>query len=95
MRYLAQVDVDPAALEERWGAAEAICDDLAEWFCFAFSPMEGEAFFLQREVHHPPAHGFVLSVTEGLFSSNCAGRIVETLGIPGALVTEVNAEAVP
>jgi hypothetical protein len=93
VRYLAQVDIDPAALEQRWGGAEAVCDDLAEWVCFAFSPMEGEAFFLQREVHHPPAHGFVLSVTEGLFSSDGAGRIVEALGIAGARVTQVTAEA--
>lgn len=95
MRYLAQVDVDHAALEERWGGPEPVCDDLTEWVCFAFSPAEGEAFFLQREAHHPPAHGFVLSVTGGLFSVDAVGRIIGALGIAEARVTAVNAEAAP
>ncbi|MFM9709098.1 hypothetical protein [Streptomyces galilaeus] len=93
MRYLAQVDIDPAALDERWGGPEAVRDDLAEWVCFAFSPVEGEAFLLHREAHHPPAPGFVLSVTGGLFSVDAAARIHEVLGIAGARVTQVNAEA--
>jgi hypothetical protein len=93
MRYLAQVVVDPAALEERWGGPESVCDDLTEWVCFAFSPAEGEAFFLQREAQHPPAHGFVLSVTGGLFFVDAVGQIVRVLGIAGARVTAVNAEA--
>lgn len=95
MRYLAQVDVDPAVLEERWGGPEAVFDDLAEWVCFAFSPVEGEAFFLQREAHHPPSPGFLLSVTEGLFSAETAGQIVEALGISGARLIQVNDEAAP
>lgn len=95
MRYLAEVDVDRAALEERWGGPETVYDDLAEWVCFAFSPAEGEAFFLQREVEHPPTPQFGLSVTRGLFSVEAAGRIVEALGIATARVTQVNAEAAP
>ncbi|MFE7570850.1 hypothetical protein ACFU76_28475 [Streptomyces sp. NPDC057539] len=95
MKYLAQVDVDRAALEERWGGPETVNDDLAEWVCFVFSPAEGEAFFLQREVHHPPASGFILSVTRGLFSVEAVGWIVEALGIATARVTQVNAEAAP
>jgi hypothetical protein len=83
----------------RWRSAgavrEAVFDDLTEWVCFAFSSLEGEAFFLQREVHRPPAHGFVLSVTGALFSVDGAGRIVEALGITGVLVTQVNVEAAP
>ncbi|MCZ0211218.1 hypothetical protein OZK63_38250 [Streptomyces sp. UMAF16] len=46
IRYLAQVDIDFAALEERWGVQEATRDDFAEWFAFAFSPAEGGAFIL-------------------------------------------------
>ncbi|MFC9647080.1 hypothetical protein [Streptomyces sp. NPDC056937] len=56
MKYLAQVDVHRTALEERWGDPETV-NDHAEWVCFAFSPAEGEVFFLLREVHHPPAPG--------------------------------------
>ncbi|MFJ1915844.1 hypothetical protein ACIOGX_28365 [Streptomyces sp. NPDC088147] len=93
MKFLAQVDVDRAALEERWGDPETVHDALAEWVCFAFSPADGEAFFLQREVHHPPAPGFILSVTKGLFSVEAAGRIVEVLGIAKARVIQVSAEA--
>ncbi|WP_333738944.1 hypothetical protein [Streptomyces sp. IBSBF 2806] len=93
MRYLAQVDIDPAALEKRWGAPEAVHDDLAEWVCFAFSPIGDQAFFLQREVNHSPSPQFILSVTKGIFSEDAAGQIVKALGIPGARVTEVNVEA--
>ncbi|MFD7119728.1 hypothetical protein ACFWAA_22235 [Streptomyces sp. NPDC059922] len=92
MKYLAQVDVHRTALEERWGDPETV-NDHAEWVCFAFSPAEGEVFFLLREVHHPPAPGFILSVTKGLFSVRAADRIVEVLGISTARVTQVNAEA--
>ncbi|MFE1961014.1 hypothetical protein [Streptomyces sp. NPDC059479] len=95
MKYPAQVNVDRAALEERWGDPETVNDDLAEWVCFAFSPAEGEAFCLQRELHHPPAPGFILSVTRGLFSVEAAGRIVEALAITTSRVTQVNAEAAP
>lgn len=70
-------------------------DDLAEWLCFAFSLVNGEAFFLQRDVYHPPTHEFVLSVTAGLFSVNAAGRIVEALGVAGARATHVSDEAAP
>lgn len=41
IRWLVHVDVERAALEERWGAPEIVHDDFAEWFCFAFSPAEG------------------------------------------------------
>ena len=91
IRWLAEVDIDRAALEERWGGPEIVHDDLAEWLCLAFSPVEGEAFFLQREVDHPPTPQFGLSVTKGLFSADAAGRIVDALGITGARVTQVNA----
>lgn len=83
------------ALEARWDSPEIVQDDLAEWFCFAFSPAEGEAFFLQREVDHPPAPQFGLSVTRGLFTADTAGRIVESLGIAGARVAQVNDEPAP
>ncbi|MEO3973155.1 hypothetical protein [Streptomyces sp. CAU 1734] len=95
IRYLATVDVDRAALEERWEAPEIVRDCLAEWYCFAFSPSEGEAFFLQQEVENPPAPGFGLSATRALFSADSAGRMVGALGIAGARVTHVNAEADP
>ncbi|WP_328433130.1 hypothetical protein [Streptomyces sp. NBC_00425] len=95
MRYLAQIDLDAAALEERWGSPDTVRDDLAEWVCFAFTPAEGEAFFLQRELHHPPSNGFVLSVSEGLFCGDTVHGIVAALGIAGAQVTHVNAEATP
>ncbi|MEV6993208.1 hypothetical protein AB0N87_29085 [Streptomyces sp. NPDC093228] len=93
IRWLVQVDVESAALEERWGAPELTEDDFAEYFCFAFSPAKGEAFILLQQVHHAPVPGFVLSVTEGLFSTEAADRIVEALAIPGARVTHVNSEA--
>ncbi|WP_416958392.1 hypothetical protein [Streptomyces sp. Agncl-13] len=93
IRWLAEVDIDRAALEERWGGAETACDSLAEWLCFAFSPTEGEALLLLREVEHPPTPRFGLSVTSGLFSASAAERIVEALGIAGARVTQVNADA--
>ncbi|MGW7667501.1 hypothetical protein ACWGJX_10195 [Streptomyces sp. NPDC054775] len=93
IRWLVQLDVESAALEERWGAPEVAEDDFAEWFCFAFSPAKGEAFILLRQVRSAPVPGFVLSVTEGLFSTEAAERIVEALAIPGARVTHVNAEA--
>lgn len=93
--WLVQVDVERAALEERWGASEIAVDDFTEWFCFAFSLTEGEAFILLREVHHPPVAGFILSVTKGLFSPESAGRIVQALGVPGARITHRNAEATP
>ncbi|MFG2131495.1 hypothetical protein ACGFNV_27255 [Streptomyces sp. NPDC048751] len=93
IRWLVQVGVEPAALEERWGAPEITEDDFAEWFCFAFSPVEGEAFILLRQVHHAPVGGFVLSVTEGLFSLEAADRIVQALDISGTRITHVNAEA--
>ncbi|MEH0433811.1 hypothetical protein QBB34_47450 [Streptomyces stelliscabiei] len=95
IRYLAQIDVDRAALEERWGAPESVHDSLAEWDCFAFSPSDGEAFFLQREANQSPAPGMILSVTEGLFSKPAVGQIVAALGISGVQVTQVNAEATP
>ncbi|WP_232839385.1 hypothetical protein [Streptomyces triticisoli] len=95
IRWLAQVDVERAALEERWGAPETVCDDFAEWFCFAFSPAEGEAFILLRQVDRAPVAGFVLSVTKGLFSPEAAERIVEALETAGARVTQVNAEEAP
>ncbi|MFE2669217.1 hypothetical protein [Streptomyces mirabilis] len=95
IRWLVQVDVERAALEERWGAPEIARDDFAEWFCFAFSPAEGEAFILLRQVHHPPVAGFVLSVTKGLFSPEAADRILQTLGIPGTRITHTNDEAAP
>ncbi|MFB7247360.1 hypothetical protein CW362_21835 [Streptomyces populi] len=94
IRWLVQVDVERAALEERWGASEIARDDFAEWFCLAFSLTEGEAFILLREVEHPPVAGFVLSVTKGLFSPEAAGRIVQALGVPGARITHTNDEAV-
>ncbi|MFJ6704943.1 MULTISPECIES: hypothetical protein [unclassified Streptomyces] len=93
IRWLVQVDVDGAALEERWGSPEITSDDFAEWFCFAFSPAEGEAFLLLRQVHHPVEPGFVLSATKGLYSAEVAERIVQALDIPGARITRVNAEA--
>jgi hypothetical protein len=93
MAYLAQVDVDRAALEERWGGPEPVFDGLAEWICFAFSPVEGEAILLQQEVFHPPAPGFILSVTKGLFSVDAANRIVEALGVVEARVSQVNMDA--
>lgn len=93
IRWLVQVDVNRAALAERWGEPEITSDDFAEWVCFAFSPAEGEAFILLRQVHHPPVAGFVLSVTRGLFSPAAADRIVEILDIPGTRITHTNAEA--
>ncbi|WP_329245169.1 hypothetical protein OG223_09525 [Streptomyces sp. NBC_01478] len=93
IKWLAEVDIDRAALEERWGSAETTCDSLAEWLCFAFSPADGEAFLLLREVEHPPTPQFGLSVTSGLFSASAAERIVEALGIAGTRVTQVNADA--
>lgn len=95
IRWLVQVDVERAMLEARWGAPEIAVDDFAEWFCFAFSLAEGEAFILLREVHHPPVAGFVLSVTKVLFTPEAAGRIVQALGIPGARITHRNSEATP
>ncbi|WP_234388691.1 hypothetical protein [Streptomyces sp. AS58] len=95
IRYIAQVEVDPAALEYRWGSPEVVSDYLAEWVCFAFSPGEGQAFFLQREVHHPPAPGFILSVTRGLFFTEAAELIVRALGIAGARVVRMTEEAWP
>ncbi|MFJ6565499.1 hypothetical protein ACIQMV_37795 [Streptomyces sp. NPDC091412] len=94
IRWLVQVDVERAALEERWGATEIAHDDFAKWFCFAFSPAEGEAFILLLQVDHPVA-GFVLSVTKGLFSPEAAERIVQALDIPGARITRTNSEATP
>ncbi|GAA3063386.1 hypothetical protein [Streptomyces glomeratus] len=93
IRWLVQVDVERTALEERWGAPEITEDDFAEWFCFAFSPAEGEAFILLRQVHHAPVAGFVLSVTRGLFSPAAADRIVRALDIAGARITHLNSEA--
>lgn len=93
IKWLAEVDIDRVALEERWGSAETAYDSLAEWLCFAFSPAEGEAFLLLREVEHPPTPQFGLSVTNGLFSTSAAERIVEALGVAGARVTQVNADA--
>ena len=92
IRWLVQVGVEPAALEERWGAPEIAEDDFAEWLCFAFSPAAGEAFLLLRQVHDAPVGGFVLSVTEGLFSREAADRIIRALDISGARITHVNAE---
>ncbi|MER5617790.1 hypothetical protein [Streptomyces sp. NPDC002215] len=95
IRWLVQIDVERAVLEERWGAPEITHDGFAEWFCFAFSPAEGEAFILLRQVDHPSVPGFVLSVTAGLFSLEAAERIVEVLGIAEARVTHLNDEAAP
>ncbi|MCX5504891.1 hypothetical protein [Streptomyces sp. NBC_00052] len=53
IRWLSQIDVERAVLEERWGAPEIAHDDFAEWFCFAFSPAAEEAFILLRQVDHP------------------------------------------
>jgi hypothetical protein len=61
IRWLAAVDIDRASLEGRWGRPEAVRDSLAEWVCFAFSPVEGEAFSLQREVDNPPTPQFGIS----------------------------------
>ncbi|MFJ7258426.1 hypothetical protein ACIQWV_39475 [Streptomyces sp. NPDC098085] len=94
IRFVAQVDVDRKALEERWGTPEFVSGDLGEWVCFAFSSAEGESILLQREVEHPPAPGFLLSVTSGLFSTQAVSRIIEALGIPDAQVIQVNEEAV-
>ncbi|MER6789686.1 hypothetical protein ABT330_34605 [Streptomyces sp. NPDC000658] len=88
MRYLAQVDIDPAAPQKRWGAQEAVRDHLAEWGCFAFPSTGEEVFFLQREVNQAPSHEFILSVAKHLFSGISAGQIVKALGVPGARVTE-------
>ncbi|MFG2424988.1 hypothetical protein ACGFWD_39005 [Streptomyces sp. NPDC048448] len=93
IRWLVQIDVEHAAIEERWGAAEITEDDFSEYFCFAFSPAEGEAFILLRHMHHAAVPGFVLSVTERLFSTEAADWIIEALEIPRARVTHVNAEA--
>lgn len=68
-------------------------DDFAEWLCFAFSPAQAEAFILLRQVHHASVAGYIFSVTDGLFSTEAADRIVEALAIPGARVTHVNAVA--
>ncbi|MGW1605337.1 hypothetical protein [Streptomyces eurythermus] len=95
IKYLAQIDVDQVALEERWGKPDVVQDDLAEWVCFAFSLSENEVFLLQREADHPPAPGFILSVTRILFSAEAASKIAGALGIPRAQVTHVNAEANP
>ncbi|MEV5784570.1 hypothetical protein [Streptomyces sp. NPDC052287] len=92
IRWLVQIDVDPAALEERWGAPEITRDDFAEYFCFAFSPAKGEAFLLLRDRHHAPVPGFIVSVTKELFSREAADKIIEVLAIPGVSVTHVNAE---
>lgn len=94
IRWLVQVDVERAVLEERWGAPEVVRDDFAEWFCFAFATAEGEAFVLLRQAERPPAAGFLLSVTEGLFSQEAADRIVRSLDVAGARITRTNAEAV-
>jgi hypothetical protein len=94
IRWLVQVDVERAVLEERWGAPEVVRDDLAEWFCFAFATAEGEACVLLRQAEHAPAAGFLLSVTGGLFSPEAADRIVRDLDVPGARITGTNAEAV-
>ncbi|MET8290092.1 hypothetical protein ABZV80_33475 [Streptomyces sp. NPDC005132] len=93
IRWLVQVDVEHAAIEERWGTPEITGDDFAEYFCFAFSQAEGEAFILLRHMHHAAVPGFVLSVTERLFSTEAADWIIEALEIPRARVTHVNAEA--
>ncbi|MCZ2525746.1 hypothetical protein [Streptomyces sp. HB2AG] len=95
IRWLVQVDIERAALEERWGAPEIARDDFAEWFCFAFSPAKGEAFILLRQVGDAPVAGFVLSVTKGLFSPGSAERIIQALDIPGARITHTNVEATP
>jgi hypothetical protein len=93
IRWLAAVALDRASLEERWGRPETVRDSLAEWVCFAFSPAEGEAFFLQREVDNPPTPQFGLSVTRRLFAAKAAEQIVEVLGIAGSRVTQLNDEA--
>jgi hypothetical protein len=92
LRWLAEVELDLDTLEKRWGSPERVFDDLAEWICFAFSPGEGEAFFLQREAENPPTACFGLSVTSGLFTAEVAEEIIKALGI-GARVTHVNPEA--
>lgn len=92
IRWLVQIDVDPAVLEERWGVSEITRDDFAEYFCFAFSPVKGEAFLLLRHRYHPPVPGFIVSVTRGLFFREAADKIIEILAIPGVNVTRVNAE---
>ncbi|MFJ4931610.1 hypothetical protein [Streptomyces sp. NPDC088736] len=92
IRWLVQIDVDLAALEERWGAPEITRDDFAEYYCFAFSPAKGEAFLLLRNRHHAPVPGFIVSVTKELFSREAADKIIEVLAIPGVSGTRVNAE---
>lgn len=91
-RWLVEIDVDSAAVEDRWGAPEVTGDDFAEYFCFAFTPTKGEAFLLLRDSYHAPAPGFIVSVTKGLFSREAADKIIEVLAIPGVSVTRVNAE---
>ncbi|MFF7280611.1 hypothetical protein [Streptomyces griseorubiginosus] len=94
IRWLAQVEVARADLEERWGPAELTRDDFAEWWCFAFAPAEGEAFLLLRAVRDAPADGFILSATSGLFSPRAADLLVRGLGVPGGRVVRLNADAV-
>ncbi|MEU5979681.1 hypothetical protein [Streptomyces sp. NPDC047315] len=95
IRWLALIDVDRAALEERWGGPETVRDDFAEWICFAFCSAEGETFFLQREVHQPPVAGFILSVTRERFSPEVADRVVQALDIPDVRIVRINGEATP
>ncbi|MFF2999451.1 hypothetical protein ACFVTC_33625 [Streptomyces sp. NPDC057950] len=93
-RWLIEIDVESAALEERWGAPEITGDDFAEYLCFAFSPVRGEAFILLRDRYHAPAPGFIVGVTKGLFSREAVDKIIEVLAIPGVSATRVNAEVV-
>ncbi|MET8290090.1 hypothetical protein ABZV80_33465 [Streptomyces sp. NPDC005132] len=93
-KWLVEIDVESAALEERWGTPEITGDDFAEYFCFAFSPVKGEAFILLRDRYHAPAPGFIVSVTKGLFSREAVDKIIEVLAIPGVSATRVNAEVV-
>jgi hypothetical protein len=94
IRYLALVQVDLMALYRRWGRPDVGVDDLAEWLCFAFALPNGDKFVLQREAYHPPTPGFLLSVTQALFSAEAAEQVIGALEIPGAFAVELSAEVV-
>ncbi|MFI2468446.1 hypothetical protein ACH475_19110 [Streptomyces globisporus] len=92
--YLALVQVGLMDLYRRWGRPDVGVDSLAEWLCFAFALPNGEKFALQREAYHPPAPGFLLSATQGLFSAEAAEQVIVALDIPGAFAVELSSEVV-
>ncbi|MFJ9096857.1 hypothetical protein ACIRIR_35870 [Streptomyces globisporus] len=92
IRYLALVQVDLIALYRRWGRPDIGVDSLAEWLCFAFALPSGEKFILQREAYNPPTPGFLLSVTNTLFSAEAAGHLIKALDIPEACTIELSSE---